>query len=182
MTSNISPSTSCAFPSPVILPRVMLSWAVAREKMVLEVLSPKRCTPGLQRIKISADTFELCLGFQGTTWWGMSKLAWMMRSSWWKKISHYLLQNKTKDFSGIYKVEEDTKMKNENYYWKLFSFFGNDLLNNLCTSPRLPSQPCCRIKRQTSKGSVGALEDQVKMLLILWFFCLKKKVFCWWQQ
>lgn len=135
------------------------------------MLSPQRCIPGLERIKISAGTFEHCPGLQRRTWWGMSNPDWMV-----KKMSHYLPQNKTKDFSGIYKAEEDIKVKNENYYWKLFSSFGNDLLNNLCTSPRLPSQACCRIKRHTSKSAVGAFWNQVKMLLILWFFCLKKGI------
>lgn len=110
VTSYTPPSSSfCAFPSPVILPRVMLSWAVARKEKVLEVLSPKRCTPGLQRIMICPCTFEHCLGFQSTTWWGMSNPDWTVGSPWWKKMSHYLPQNKTKDFSCIYKAEEDKK-------------------------------------------------------------------------
>lgn len=94
-------------------------------------------------------------------------------------MPHYLPQDKSKVFSGICKQEDGKKEHNENYYWNWFSFFGNDLLNNLCASPRLPSQPCCRIKRHISKSAVGALQHQVKMLLILWYFCLKKKKSYW---
>lgn len=103
-------SNSClAFLSPVILPRVMLSWAAAGKKKALEMLSPKRCVSVLQRIKISAGTSEHCSGFQSTTQWGTSYSDGTTGSSWWKKMSHYLLQDKTKDFAGISKEMEDKK-------------------------------------------------------------------------
>lgn len=176
MAPYISPSdSSLAFPSPVILPRVMLSWAVAGKKKVLEMLSPRRCTPGLQRFKISLGTCEHGPGFQSTTWWGMAYSDWTMGSSWWKKMPRYLPQDKSKVFSGICKEEDDKKEHNENYYWNWFSFFGNDLLNNLCTSPRLPSQPCCRIKRHLKEccGSFAASGQDVAHFVI--FLSEKKK-------
>lgn len=86
VASYTSPSdSSLVFSSPTILPRVMLRRAVAVKKKVLEMLSPKRCIPGLQRIKISAGTSEHRPGFQSTTWWGTSYSDWMTGSSWWKK-------------------------------------------------------------------------------------------------
>lgn len=184
MTSYTSPSSSsCAFPSPVILPRVMLSWAVARKKRVLEVWSLERRTPDLQRVKISPGTFEHCPGFQSTTRCGVSNPDWTVGSSWWKRVSHYLPQKKTKGFSGIYKVEEDKKLKNENYYWKLFSFFGNELLN-LCTSPRLPSlQPASLQDKKTHLKeccwSFVVLGQNVAHFVI---FLSQKKAFYWWLQ
>lgn len=56
-------------------------------------------------------------------------------------MSHYLLQDKSKDFAGIYKEVEDKKECNENYYWNWLSFFGNNLSSNLNASPRLHSLP-----------------------------------------
>lgn len=141
------------------------------------MLSPRRCTPGLQRFKISLGTCEHGPGFQSTTWWGMAYSDWTTGSSWWKKMPRYLPQDKSKVFSGICKEEEDKKEHNENYYWNWFSFFGNDLLNNLCTSPRLPSQPCCRIKRHLKEccGSFAASGQDVAHFVI--FLSEKKKSF-----
>lgn len=141
------------------------------------MLSPRRCTPGLQRFKISLGTCEHGPGFQSTTWWGMAYSDWTMGSSWWKKMPRYLPQDKSKVFSGICKEEDDKKEHNENYYWNWFSFFGNDLLNNLCTSPRLPSQPCCRIKRHLKEccGSFAASGQDVAHFVI--FLSEKKKIF-----
>lgn len=86
----------------------------------------------------------------------------------------YLPHDKSKDFSGTYKEEEDEKEHNENYYWNWSSSFSNDLLNNFCARPRLHSQPCLRIKRYFSKNATGAVWYLVKMLLIsIWYFYLK---------
>lgn len=124
---------------------------------------------------MSPGTFEHWPRFQSTEWWGMSNPDWTVGSSWWKKASHYLPQKKTKDFSGIYKVEEDKKVKNENYYWKLFSFFGNDLLNNFCTSPGLPSLQPALLQDKKTHLKECCWSFVVKMLLILWFFSASKK-------